>query len=137
MGQPADRPEVPESVLLRMPIVFDDNGDVLLFRTKEAAESYLEAWTVERTDWRAWDGAGRRLAASKVTKRLGGVLPRETLRFDLAEPDTKHREELRTCLVQILNRHALTTPVTEGATLEELLDHASKVLAVIEAPSDD
>ncbi len=116
-------------ILMKMPIVFDDNGDVLLFRTKEGAESYLEAWTAERTDWRAWDGAGRRLAASKVPERLGGVLPRERLRLDLAETDTEHHEELRGCLVRILNRQTGSTRVAEGLTLEEVLEYASRVLA--------
>jgi len=90
-------------------------------------ESYLEAWTAERTDWRAWDGAGRRLIASKLSRRWGNVLARETLRFDLAETDTDYRKELRACLVEILTRDAARTPIAEGSTPEEVLEHASRV----------
>jgi hypothetical protein len=101
--------------MIRPPIIVDARGDVLLFRSVERAEAYLEAVDVRNDEYAAaYDSEGRRLelGTKVVERRVFLGLIRTKIDFaDVREADDEasHAAELE----QLLRTHLLKQGVDD------------------------
>ena len=97
---------------MRPPLIIDNHGDVLVFRSPEDAQWYLEAIDVDNDEYVGYDSQGRLLA---LTTLVGRVIVRA------AEEEPLHRSELRDILVDHLCSFGIPRAGLELAPLEELV----------------
>ena len=71
---------------MKMPLVFDENGDVSLYWSLGDAQKNIEAIDVKNNEYAAYDAAGRMLLLKAVDD-----LP---IDITLAEDEPRHRQEL-------------------------------------------
>jgi hypothetical protein len=102
---------------MRPPIIADNRGDVLVFDTVAAAESYMEPVDVRNDEYIVFDSEGRFLTPSVESARRG----ERTLLKD-AEPTPAHASEARKTLLQVLMRSSRSAPGMEQMTLAQLID---------------
>src|SRR2546430_4351631 len=85
---------------MKAPIIADDFGDLLVFESQKAAESYLEAIDVKKRDYPVYDSEGRRLSATVVKDSKG----RERVAILNREDQPQHQAELRSLLIAFLDQ---------------------------------
>jgi hypothetical protein len=126
--------EVSEAILSRMgslviswPILVDNCGDVMFFRSLEGAQSYLEPIDVKNGEHVAYDREGRllELGVERVPSRswLGRPTWRERVVVDCAERDPAHVGELRQALTRYLG-HLDSSSLDETLTMSQLMERA-------------
>ena len=89
------------------PIVIDENGNLLMFGSRAAAEGYLEPIDVANKEYVGYDADGRLLNLSVVRDHGGSLLGRvsgstEAVKLSLAESAPTHATELRDKLLRSL-----------------------------------
>lgn len=95
------------------PLFFDDSGDVLVLRTVEAAQRYLEAVDVVDQVYSGFDSEGRSL-------HLGAPRPNR-VSITLAEDRPTHADTLRRILLDFLRRTDAEAQRYEQASLQEVV----------------
>jgi hypothetical protein len=102
---------------MKVPIIADDFGDLLIFDSLKKAESYLEAIDVKQRDYPVYDSEGRRLSARVVKD---GKKPE---RVAIVEPDKepRHESELRALLIAFLDKVLQPRENLESLPLQELI----------------
>jgi hypothetical protein len=103
------------------PIVVDNHGDLMIFQTADAAQSYMEPIDIENGEYEVHDAVGNRLDIF-VTET--GRVPTVTLRTvagRLPEPE-KVEEKLRSFLLRV-GRDARAV---HGASLQELVEMSAE-----------
>lgn len=98
---------------MKPPIIADNKGDVLVFRSPQEAELYIETVDVQNQEYVAYDSEGRllRLLAIKRNK----------VALELMENEPSHASQLRT----LLQKHLVTLGVpfewVDEASLTDLV----------------
>ena len=82
------------------PLIIDENGSLIFFRSVDSAESYLEVTDVENGEYVGYDSRGRLLALTVEMPRARGLArlfgtPAERVVIGLAELDSSHSAQLR------------------------------------------
>ena len=113
-----------------LPIVLDENGNILIFNSRKHAEGYLEAIDVANGEYVGYDGAGRLLTLD-VVPRPSGSGRGESVSIDLAEHDPAHAADLRHKLVAALRDTDLWSDALEKAPLDELVTTATQRFKVL------
>jgi len=107
---------------MKAPIIANNHGDLLLFKTVERAREYLEPLDVLNDEYVLYDSEGRLLRA--VAKSDRG--PIEILE---AESSPMHKEILQHDIVHFLQRVGEPRSALEGCSLDE------RVLIAIRYPT--
>lgn len=94
------------------PVIVDENGDIDVFDSVEAAELYLEPIDVEDDRFIAFDSVGRLL-------RLLPTTPRVTI--ESTEEFPNHAERLRELLIKFLKDCRSTDPNLSKLELREVV----------------
>jgi hypothetical protein len=108
------------------PIFVRADDDLLVFRSKEDAESSIEAADVER-DERAYDSQGRLLHVVLRERRRWWERSRAEVELIPAEDAGGHAEELRALLVDWLPRTESAKSDLASMGLQELIQRAERV----------
>jgi hypothetical protein len=108
-------------MVIKLPIIIDEFGDVLVFESVEKAESFLEPIDVINDDVIAYDGEGRLLTFSIET---GIWFDRVVLHS--AEKEPNHAPELRHALVRFLSQLGVSDKWLSRASLSDLVNRAVK-----------
>ncbi len=100
---------------MQPPIIVNDNGDVLFFRTVALAERYIEPWLLEELT--AYDSQGRELNV----KPNGFITS-----FEALETEPNHSRELEELiagyLLKVAGRFELSKDWIRRASLSELIE---------------
>ena len=130
MGYLGYRPIFLEPILMKPPIIFNDNGDVLLFTSVSSAEQYLEPEDIrEKGECEVYDSEGRKLGISIVSKRTSFLffpINREHLELRAIDTDPRHAAQLRELLTEFLTQVLESTESLEDRSLDELIQVALK-----------
>ena len=105
--------------MIQPPIVVDAKSEVLLFRSPERAEAYLEAIDVRNGEYAAaYDSEGRRLelGVRSVERRFLGLIRTQLDLVDVRalEDEPSHAAELATLLKTHLLRQGLAELSTQS-----------------------
>lgn len=109
------------------PIIINEHGDVVFFKSVEEAERSLEAIDVESHEYDAYDAEGRVLQLSVKTGQtstLLGLLRAEVKTVAIAPLDDQPqdaRDRLRAVLADFLSRQGGATESLGSESLESLL----------------
>lgn len=123
---------VPRQVLalpqkaIKPPIVIDQEGDVLIFRTPEEAEGYLESPDIVEGRYVAYDSEGQllKLEAPGAWSILGFIVGTERVSVQPGQEQATHADALRALLVRRLASERDWREEWMRATLPELLEKA-------------
>jgi len=96
------------------PIIAVDPGDILVFRTLDLAERYLDPEDVENGVYTIYDSEGRILHAN------AGYHPRR-IQIRAEEQEPKHRSDLQDALRHFLDQVGENPDWLEVASLEEMV----------------
>lgn len=118
---------------MQPPLVLSENGDVLLFASREEAEAYLEPIDVQNQEYRGYDAAGRLLAFQVTTEEVPILLglfkvSRERVRVEVAERLPSHQAEVQSILAGALLRMGIAEDRVRRAELAQLVAIALEVL---------
>ena len=103
---------------MKVPIIIDNCGDVLVFSSVAAASSYMEAVDVLNAEYVGYDCDGRLLDIS--------VAEQSRVTISIAEDEPSHCDALRKTLVDFLTYMKVSKDWLSAANLEELVTEASK-----------
>ena len=98
--------------MIKVPIFFDESGDVLVFESIRYAERYIEPIDVANNEYVGYDSEGRLLQLAVTNK--GQIL------IEDAESEPKHADELRRILVRFLTRLSESENWLANASLQDL-----------------
>jgi len=101
---------------LKLPIIGSCHGDVSIFGSLQAAQSYLEPQDVENGDWKVFDADGYLLTLDIESGKYG----RREVVLGRSLDSKPSKEELRVLLV----RHLQLSIGGRGGTLEKLVEVA-------------
>ncbi len=107
------------------PIIVSESGDVEVFDSVEAAESYLEPIDVEKERFVAYDSCGRLL-------QLIPTSPRISIRA--AEEDGNHHRELQNLLTEYLGYVGVASDWISQASLQDLVEKSSEYRVISLSP---
>lgn len=99
--------------MMKPPIIADNNGDVLVFRSLKDAEIYIEPVDVQNNEYTAYDSEGRLLRLKTIKHNRVALEP--------IESEPLHASQLRTLLQEHLVALGLPLEWIDGASLAELV----------------
>jgi hypothetical protein len=99
---------------VKLPIIIDNFGDVLVFESVKGAERYIESVDVINQEYVGYDSEGRLLQLT--------VVDRNQVSIQSAESEPTHANELRETLTQFLSYVGVSDKWLLGASLEELVE---------------
>lgn len=103
---------------MKMPIFFDESGDILVFGSKEDAQQYIEAIDVANGEYQGYDSEGRLLDLQLTD--IG------TVEIQTAELQPTHQVALKKVLVNFLLMLEKPDDQILEASLEELVTRMVK-----------
>jgi hypothetical protein len=107
---------------MKPPLFFDNDGDVLTFESREAAEQYIEPIDVANNEYVGYDSEGRLLSLSVTKARKVSIQESET------EPT--HLDSLRRLLVSFLSRVEKSRDWLADTSLQDLFQAMMKYKTV-------
>jgi len=118
---------------MKPPIIFNDNGDVLIFTSVSSAERYLEPEDIreirEKGECEVYDSEGRKLGISIVSKKTSFLffpINREYLELRAIDTDPRHVTQLRELLTEFLTLVLESKESLEDCSLDQLIKKALK-----------
>jgi hypothetical protein len=110
------------------PIIVEEYGNLMFFRSAAYAERYLEPIDVKNEEYKAYDGIGRRLTlgvAKKEARFFYGIF-KDTIEVVTVrdESGADAAAELRQILRGFLEQFGISWKSTEEAALETLIEQA-------------
>jgi hypothetical protein len=99
-------------ILMKLPIVVVEPGDILFFRSLSIAERYLEPIDIRNNEYVAYDSEGRLLLL---------VLCEHTVKIELEEEEPTHADKLKEAVLAFFTEVGFATDLLSQASLEELI----------------
>lgn len=98
-------------ILMKLPIILDCHGDLKAFSTAEEALNHTEVIDVESGEYNAFDSEGRVLTLGTCP---GGRYGNKRVTFTSVEDPPRHEQELRTRLLDFMQRVGISTDPSAG-----------------------
>jgi hypothetical protein len=99
-------------ILMKVPIIVVESGDILFFRSLSIAERYLEPIDVRNNEYIAYDSEGRSLRLIPCEHRV---------KIELAEEKSTDADKLKEALLAYFTRVGFAPDLLLRASLEELI----------------
>jgi hypothetical protein len=99
-------------ILMKVPIIAVESGDILFFRSLSIAERYLEPIDVRNNEYIAYDSEGRLLCLTPCEY---------TVKIELAEENPTHADKLKEALLDFFTNVGFETELLSQASLKELI----------------
>jgi hypothetical protein len=122
---------------MKLPIVVDNHGDILLFDTVEDAQVYLEPDDVKNHEYIAYDSEGKkvRLAVKSqgpVTNRFTRLFfPVEEVVLSLETQDIACSEELKSKLLAFIAQVRKNGPHDSNARRSRFIEKIEKIVKAL------
>jgi hypothetical protein len=102
---------------MKPPLILDNKGDMLIFRTTDAALAYAEVVDVEAGEYQAFDSEGRMLT---LGTGKSGRFGKKRVIVTVVEEPPRHQAELKARLLRFMLRAGI--PVDASGDLDVIVD---------------
>lgn len=115
--------------MIKPPIILDENGNILLFRSKRIAEDYIEPEDVMNNEYIIYDSEGRLLRLEVTINNMSIFLnilniKRWRTRISTIEDTPGHSDELKKKIIKFLYRIKIEDNSIDRLSLKSILDIA-------------
>lgn len=115
--------------MIKPPIILDENGNILLFRSKRIAEDYIEPEDVMNNEYIIYDSEGRLLRLGVTINNMSIFLnilniKRWRTKISTIEDTPGHSDELKKKIIKFLYRIKIEDNSIDRLSLKSILDIA-------------